>query len=59
MTQQTKPRLGRPPIPAVDKPVAITVRVHPELASRFCSYCRASAVSQAKVFSLWIQRHCP
>lgn len=42
---------GRKRLPAHDRPVAITVRVRPFVASRFADLCAGSGLSQAKKFS--------
>lgn len=47
---------GRPPLPAEDRPQAVTVRIHPKLVRRFTEWCAAREISQAEAFANWVRR---
>ncbi len=47
---------GRPPLPADDRPQAVTVRIHPQLVRRFADWRAARGLSQAEAFANWLRR---
>jgi len=47
---------GRPPLPANEQAVAVTVRVRPAIAARFAAWCTLRGVSQSRAFSAWVKR---
>lgn len=51
-----RPGAGRPPLPAEEQAVAITMRVHPLIAAKFVNWCERKDISQAKAFSAWVRR---
>lgn len=47
---------GRPPLPASEQAVAVTMRVRPDIAARFAAWCTLRGVSQSRAFSEWVKR---
>ena len=48
---------GRPPLPAEEKAVAVTVRVRPKIAIRFSAWCAARKTSQSSTFADWVKEN--
>ena len=42
---------GRKPLPLDQRAVAVTVRLRPQVAARFCAWCKARGMSQSEAFS--------
>ena len=47
---------GRKPLPSEDRPVAVTMRIHPTLAAKWADYCKNRAKSQAVTFAEYVKR---
>ena len=47
---------GWPPLSAENRPVAITVKIHPTLAAKWATYCKKRAKSQAVTFAEYVKR---
>lgn len=47
---------GRKPLPAEDRKVGVTMRVHPSIAAKWAEYCANRAKSQAVAFAEYVKR---
>jgi hypothetical protein len=45
---------GRKPLAPDQRSVAVTVRIHPQVAARFRDWCKARGISQSEAFSTWV-----
>jgi predicted XRE-type DNA-binding protein len=45
---------GRKPLPSDQRSVAVTVRLRPQVAARFRTWCKARGMSQSEAFSTWV-----
>lgn len=45
---------GRKPLAPDQRPVAVTVRVRPQVATRFRAWCKARGMSQNEAFSAYV-----
>jgi hypothetical protein len=49
-----RPGAGRKPLSPDQRPVAMTVRLRPQVAARFRAWCKARGISQSEAFSSYV-----
>jgi hypothetical protein len=50
---------GRKPLAPDQRAVGVTVRVRPEVAKRFCAWCKARGISQSEAFAKYVLQLIP